>query len=176
MRLQQQVAELGERNAFGARDPPLHRLLLQHVVDGEMLADVAQELEQADGCRSQSALLIMRAALGDALKSRKRSSCARMPRALASICSVDSRLRSCALAAGIADHAGAAANERDRRMAELLQARERHDRQQVADVQARRRRVEADVGGNSFLGERFARAVGGVVELCRATRIPRTVS
>ena len=44
------------------------------------------------------------------------------------------------LAARIADHAGAAADERDRRVAEPLQAREAHHGEQVADVQARRRR------------------------------------
>ena len=50
-----------------------------------------------------------------------------------------------ALAARIADHPGAAADEGDRRVAEALQPRQRHDRQQRADVQARRGRIEADV-------------------------------
>jgi hypothetical protein len=45
-------------------------------------------------------LLIMRAALAVASKSRKRSSCARMPRALASISSIDSSERSAVLPLG----------------------------------------------------------------------------
>ena len=57
------------------------------------------------------------------------------------------------LAARIADHAGAAADDRDRRVAEALQPRQRHHRQQDADVQARRRRIEADVRGDALRGE-----------------------
>ena len=59
--LQQQVAELGERDAFLALEPPVHRLLLQHVVDGEVLAGVAQERRADRSCPSQSALLTIRA-------------------------------------------------------------------------------------------------------------------
>ena len=45
---------------------------------------------------------------------------------------------------------GAAADDRDRRVAEALQPRQRHHRQQDADVQARRGRIEADVGGDAL--------------------------
>ena len=133
-------------------EAPLHRFLRHHVVHGEVLADVAQELEQADR-PSQSALFIIRAALGVASKSRKRSSCARMPRAFASISSIDSSVRSWLLPLGIADHPGAAADEGDRRVAEALQPRQRHDRQQRSDVQARRGRIETNVAGDALLRE-----------------------
>ena len=81
-----------------------------------------------------------------------------MPATLASTCSVDRRVPLLRLAAGIADEAGAAADERDRRVTEPLQPREAHHRQQDADVQARRGRVEADVCGDALA--------------CRAPRAP----
>ena len=46
--LQQLVAELGERDAIVAAETPLHRFLRHHVVHGEVLADVAEEIEEAD--------------------------------------------------------------------------------------------------------------------------------
>ncbi len=64
------------------------------------------------------------------------------------------------LAARIADHAGAAADDGDGRVAEPLQAREPHHGEQVAHVQARRRRVEPDVRRDPFFRERFRHAIG----------------
>ena len=46
----------------------------------------------------------------------------------------------------IADHRGAAAHQRDRPVAGLLQPVEHRDGDQIADVQAGRRRVVADIG------------------------------
>ena len=48
-----------------------------------------------------------------------------------------------ALAAGIADHAGRAADDDDRPMAGLLKPPQDHHRHQIADVQAIGRRIEA---------------------------------
>ena len=87
-----------------------------------------------------------------------------MPSAFASTCSMVSRLRSLALAARIADESGAAADERDRRVAEALQPRQAHDRQQRPDVQARRGRIEADVGGDRLGREHLVETFGAVVE------------
>ena len=50
-----------------------------------------------------------------------------------------------ALAAGIADHAGRAADDGDRRVAGLLEAPQHQQRQQMADVQAVGRGIEAGV-------------------------------
>ena len=52
------------------------------------------------------------------------------------------------LAGGIADPRGAAAHQRDRPVAGLLQPVQQHDRQQRADMQRRRGAVEADIGGD----------------------------
>ena len=92
-----------------------------------------------------------------------------MPATFSSICSRDSSDALLRLAARIADHAGAAADDRDRRVAEPLQPRERHHRQQRADVQARRRRIEADVGGDALVRERVGQAFGARRTPGRAT-------
>ena len=42
--LQEHVAELGVRDAILPLQPRLHRVLRHHVVDGEVLADIAQEV------------------------------------------------------------------------------------------------------------------------------------
>ena len=47
-RLQQEIAELGVGDPFLVLEAPVHRLLLQHVVHGEMLPGVPQEPEQAE--------------------------------------------------------------------------------------------------------------------------------
>ena len=49
-RLEEHVAELGVRQA--GLEPVLDRILGQHVRDREVLADVAQEVEQAERCRA----------------------------------------------------------------------------------------------------------------------------
>ena len=48
-------------------------------------------------------------------------------------------------AGGIADHAGAAAEQRNRHMAGPLHVRHNHDLHEMADMQAVRRGVKADV-------------------------------
>ena len=55
--------------------------------------------------------------------------------------------------AGVADHAGAAADERDGAVPGALKVGQRHDADQVAGVQAGGRRVEALVHGDGALLE-----------------------
>ena len=65
---------------------------------------------------------------------------------------------------GVADHAGGASDEGVRRVAGLLEPLGRDDLDQVAHVQARRGRVEADIELDAALGEGRAERVqvGGV--------------
>ncbi len=98
--------------------------------------------------RSQSALLRIRAALGPS-KRRNRSSWARMAGDVV-VDLLEGQHRPLGpLAAGVADHAGAAAHQHDGRAAEPLQPGERHDRDEVADVERVGGRVEADVAGDA---------------------------
>src|SRR5690606_37509533 len=70
------------------------------------------------------------------------------------------------LAGRIADAGGAAAEQNDRPAASLLQAAQKHDLSEAADVQRRRRHVEADVTGDAR-GRGFVEAfkIGALMEL-----------
>jgi hypothetical protein len=157
--LQDQVTELGVRDAVGALETPADRFLLQHVIDGEMLADITQVREQIDGAEPVGVVddrrrVVGRAEIEEAFELRPHAG------------DIDTDLFGrqeiplLRLAARIADHPGAAADERDRRVTELLEAGQAHHGEQVADVQARRRRVEADVGRDALRREGLAHALG----------------
>ena len=47
--LQQHIAELSKGNAVALLVTPPHRFLSQHIVDGKMLANIAQKIDHADG-------------------------------------------------------------------------------------------------------------------------------
>ena len=154
-RLQQDVGELGVGDAAGL-EPALHRLARQHPVDREVLADVTQEVdgrqalgpvEVVDHRRGVVAVegqerLDLPAYATDPLRDRPRvveGALPRVPR--------------------VADHAGRPAHERVRRVAGVLQPLRGEDLHQVAQVQARRGRVEADVEPHAPRRERLAQGV-----------------
>ena len=83
--------------------------------------------------------------------------CSLMAATLAARVSTSSRLRSSERPPGIADHPGGAAGQRDRPVAGVLEAAEHDQPDQVAVVQARRRRVAAVVEGDRALGQPGAR-------------------
>lgn len=58
----------------------------------------------------------------------------------------------------IADHAGAAAHQRNRLVPGLLEPVQHHDLDQAACMKARSRRIEADIGRHGFLGQQFVEA------------------
>ena len=87
-----------------------------------------------------------------------------MPATFSSICSSDSSVRSCDLPLGSPIMPVPPPTMAIGRMPESLQPRERHHRQQVADMEARRRRIESDVGGHALRGELFLQPFGGVVD------------
>ena len=68
------------------------------------------------------------------------------------------------LSGRIADQSGAPADQGDRRMARTLRVHQPHDWDEIAEVQARRRRVEADVYGPRSLREVVGNALGGVLQ------------
>src|SRR5207253_10798144 len=71
------------------------------------------------------------------------------------------------LAGGIADLGRAAAHQHDRLVSRLLQAAQRHDLRQIADVQARRGAVETDVADNLLIAQALVErgSVGAIVIL-----------
>ena len=95
--LQQHVAELGERDAVLGVDPHLDALAGEHLVDRDVLADVAQELEDRDRLRPVAVVdefAPARRRFRRVPRSTIRPSCSLMQATLWSSTSSSSRLRS----------------------------------------------------------------------------------
>ena len=152
---------------MGRLHPGPHRLLGHHLVDGDVLADVAQELEHADRLGPVGVVDQRGRSSGPGAKSRRRSSWTLMAATLARSVSRSSRLRSsdCGRSgrrpcpwprrpAGT----GRWPASWNRRSAELAE--------QVADVEAVGGGVEADVDADRPVGQALGQRVevGGVVD------------
>ena len=148
--LEQHVAELGERQPrFESR---LHRLLLQHDVHREVLADVAQEIDHALLDQPLGVVQQQRGRGTGAEFQKPRGLVAHAMHVLADFFLGEQRALA-RLPRGIADQAGPAAHQHDRPMAGALQIGEQHQRHEIAELQRGCRRVEAAVGGDRSLGE-----------------------
>ena len=154
-RLERHVAELGEREP--ALEPRLDGVLGQHVRHREVLADVAQVVDQRDRARASRSCWPSRPGRGPGEKSRNRSSCAWIAATLCSRVGTSSRFALGGAPRRVADHPRAAADQRDRPAAVLLEPEQAEDRDQVADVERVRGGVEPDVGGDRAGRSRGAR-------------------
>src|SRR5579875_3603132 len=139
--LQQHVAELRVGDALvGTFEASPDGLLGHHLVDGEVLPDVTEELDQRELRQprpvvEQEAVVEVHEAceLGaDRLDVGGQDVSAQ-------------ELALLRLAPGVADHPRASAGERDRPMARELEPPEQRELQQAPDVEAGERRVEPDV-------------------------------
>ena len=142
--LQQHVAELGVADAgVGAFQAAFYRVLGQHHVDREVLADVAQEIEIAEPAHPVEVVDQQRACgrpfeiekqphLFDAGDVARRVSTSKLRNLLLSHFDIRGQhldreqIALFALAAGIADHAGGAADQRDWPMSGLLKSSQDH--------------------------------------------------
>ena len=154
--LEEHVAELGVADALiRSFEAGLDRLLAHHLVDGEVLADVAQELEgreigQPVGVVEQEGPVEIEelAQLGaDVLEVRLDGL-------------EGEELALVLLAARVADHAGAAAGEGDGAVPAVLEPAQGAELEEVAHVEAVGARVEAGVEGDG--GARVVEPLGQV--------------
>jgi hypothetical protein len=159
VRLEQHVRELGVRDP--RVHPRAHRVLLEHVVDGEVLPDVAQEVHEVQRVQPHSVVAHPRRVRP--LEGEEPLELAADPVRVRRDLFRREQLPLRRLPARVADHPGAAAHERDRAMAVPLQVHEHHDRHEAADVQAAARRVEADVRRHRLTSQRCRYAVGVLV-------------
>src|SRR5262245_19019580 len=81
------------------------------------------------------------------------------------------------LARRIADLGGAPANQHDWAVAGLLQLAQHHDAEQVADMQARRGAVEADIAGDALGSEQLVEAgfLGRLMDEAAGLKLPEDV-
>ena len=164
--LEDHVVEFEEGQRLLAVEPQLDAVEGQHPVDREVPPDLAQERDILE--RVEPFGIVGHDRVGRAVAElRNRSNTRRMPAMLASIVGVAQQLAAFVLARRIADLGRSAAHQHDRAVPGLLQPAKHHDLDQAADVEARRGRVEADVGGDDFFaGERIERrGVGRLVDV-----------
>ncbi len=131
-------------------------------VDGEVLADVAKEIEEAD--RPQPVDVVDHSCgVGSGAEIEKAFELP--PDALRIGLDLLERQQISlgTLAARITDEAGTAADQCDGRMTGPLQPRKVHERHQVADVKARGGGIESDVRGDPFTAQRLFQAFALVV-------------
>ena len=160
VRLEQHVGELREGKPLLVLETSLHELRADQIVDGEVLPDVTQELEQRLGTEPIDVVEHQRPV--GAFEIKEAPELGADPNDVLGNPLHGLELAFLRLAAGIAHHPGAPADERDRAVAVALHASERHDREQRADVQARRGGVESDVARDPFLAQNLGEIRGRV--------------
>ena len=148
--LQQLVAELGERDA--GLHAFLHAVLGHHVVDGDVLAHVADEIEEEVVLHP----VVVVEYLGTVDGVVEVEEARKLP-----LDAVDvvlylvggEQFALGGLEGGVANHAGGAADDGQRLVAGHLEVLEQHDGDEVADMEAVGGGVDADVGGGYFFVE-----------------------
>ena len=152
--LHQHVVEFQEGQAF------FHALLValggQHAVDGEVDADLAQEVDVVQVRQPVRVVDDERLVVGEIQEAAHL-----LLDALDVVVDVltGEHLAQLALAGGVAHQAGASAHQRDGTMARALHMRHGHDRDVVTDVQGVRGRIEADIEGDLFAAQHLVKIV-----------------
>ena len=148
------VVELDEAHLLLALEAQPHRVHGQHAVDRKVPADIAQHLDPVQ--LGQPFGIVEHDGVGLAVAIAQHLGEHAADRGLVGLDLGDGAQRArLVLAGGIADHGGAAAHQRDRLVAALLQPVQQHHGEEVADMQRRRGAVIADIGGGFALdGER----------------------
>ena len=154
--LHELVGELGERHAVTlAVEALLDRILGHHVVDGDALADVADEVQEGEVLHP---VVVVDHACGVGGVRVEVEQLGQLP--LDGLLVVAQRLlveqvALLRLARGVANHARGAAHEGQRTVAAQLEVLENHHAHQVADVQRVGRGVDAQVGRRHLFFELF---------------------
>ena len=152
--LQQGIGKLGIGNALVLTlQALLHGVALDHGVDREMLADVAQEIEAVHA--AEPVMVIRHAGRVIALEAEERGDLVADVVDPAGNHFGGVQLAFAGLEAGVADHAGGAADQGDRAVPGILEAFEDQHRHQVAQMQAVRRRIEAAIERDLLLAQQL---------------------
>ena len=157
--LHDRVVELEERHRLLAFEPELHAFHGQHAIDREVAAVVAQEGNVFELVEPLG--VVDHDGVGRPVAEFEQVPHARQDAQLVFFDLLGGQqLPGFVLAGWIADLGRAAAHQQDRPVAGLLQAAQRHQLHQAADVQARRRAVEADIGRHALLAEQRIQGLG----------------
>ncbi len=162
-RLQQHVAELGVADA--GLEPAAHHVAGEHPVDREVLADVAEEVDR--GQARGPVVVVHHRGPVVALELEERLDLA-MHLLDPALDGVERVERALPRLPGVTDHAGGTADQDVRRVPGQLQPLGREELDEVAHVQARSGRVEADVEPDGVLAQGLAERIA-VRRVCDET-------
>ena len=162
-RLQQHVAEL--RVADAGLEPAAHHVTGEHPVDREVLADVAEEVDR--GQARGPVVVVHHRGPVVALELEERLDLA-MHLLDPTLDGVERVERALSRLTGVTDHAGGTADQDVRRVPGELQPLGREQLDEVAHVQARSGRVEADVEPDGVLAQGLAERIA-VRRVCDET-------
>ena len=145
--LHQLVAEFGEGHALGgvARKALLHGVLRHHIIDGDGLADVADEVDEGVVLHPVVVVHELRLVGGVGVEVEEMRQLGLDARHVVRERCLVEQVALLALHRRVADHAGGAADQRERLVAAVLEMLQDHHAHQVPDVQGVRRRVDSDV-------------------------------
>ena len=144
--LQDHVVEFEEGHRLLALQPKLHGVECQHAVDGEMGADIPQQVDVAQ--LVQPVGVVDHDRVGRTVaEAQERAEAALDPLHIRRDLRVGQHLPRLVFARGIADPRRPPAHQHDRLVAVFLQQTQDHDLHQTADVQAVGGAIEADIGG-----------------------------
>ena len=149
--LQDHVVEFKKGQRLLAVEPQLDGLECQHPIDREVAADIAQEryvLQRVEpiGIVDEQCVGRAVAEFEETVKSTADTG------DIGADLGIVEQLSGFVLARRVTDPRGAATHQHDRPVAGALQPAQHHDLHQRADMQAVRRRIEADIGGHRRVG------------------------
>ena len=158
--LEKLVGEFGERHPLArfARKTLLHGVLGHHVVDGQILAHVADKVEE---CVVLHPVVVVHedgGVGGVAVEVEEAGQLTLDGLLVMAQCSHVEELALLALHRGVANHAGGASHQRDGLVAGALQVFEHHHPHEVADMQRVSCGVDAEICGGHPLVELFVGA------------------
>ena len=143
--LEEHVAELGvAQPAVGPFQAALDRVLGEHHVDGEVLADVAEELQVAEAAHPV-VVVHQQGRMGAAVEVEKPLKLPLDRRHVRLEDLQGKQLALLALTARVADHPGRPAHQGDRPMPGLLKSPQDHQGHEVPHVETVGRRIEAGI-------------------------------
>ena len=163
--LDQLVGEFGERHAVArfARKPFLDRILGHHIIDGDVLAHVADEIQKRHVLHPGVVVDEFRGVRRVGIEIQEPGQLFFYALLVVEQFFLRKQVALLRFHGRVADHAGGAADQRDGLMPAALQVAQHHDAHQMSDVQRVGSRVDAHVRRGHALFQHFVRARHDVV-------------
>ena len=178
--LQDHIVEFEEGERLLPVQPQLHAIEGKHAVDGEVRSDIAQQFDIAE--LTQPIVIVDHYCIGGAITESKEAFENLADRGdVGRNLIIREHLPALVLAGGVAHLGSPAAHDHDGLVPGLLKLAQHHDGDQVADMERRTGRIEADIARHNLLARQRVEpfGIGQLVDVAalikRAKKIGRIV-